>query len=365
MSDYAFWQGKRVFVTGHTGFVGTWLSLWLHRLGAAAVIGYSDDMPTAPSMYRLCGMEHTMPWVRGDIRDVDKLTAALREARPDIVFHLAGQSEHGGLHPTVEAIAVNVVGTASLLEAVRVVNQEHPIRAVIAVTAADCYAPRELGPGYRESDSLGGGEPGSAGKAGAELVVSAFRRAYFAGRENVPAVATVRAGHLIGGGDFARGRLVPDCVRAAADLRAAQPAAWPGGFRPWLHVLDALAGCLALAQRLFPPGGGDFAEAWNLGPRAGDARTAAWLAEAVRTRLGGQPAELAAAIASRPNGGDAAEQPMAPALLDTTKAALRLGWRQRWEAEQSAQHAADWYAAWMKGAPMRDVTVSQIAQFEK
>ncbi|WP_308639184.1 CDP-glucose 4,6-dehydratase [Paenibacillus silvisoli] len=360
MMDDAFWQGKRVFVTGHTGFVGTWLSLWLHRLGAA-VIGYSDDLPTVPSMYRLCGLEHTMTWLRGDIRDVDKLTAALRAAKPDIVFHLAGQSERSGIQPTVEAISVNVVGTASLLEAVRVVSREHPIRAVVASTAADCYAPRE-------PVSLCGGEPGSAGKAGAELVVSAFRRAYFAaGTDEGPAVATVRAGHLIGGGDFGAGRLVPDCVRAAAESHAAQlPAAWPGGFRPWLHVLDALAGCLALAQRLFPPGGGDFAEAWNFGPRAGDARTAAWLAEAVCARLGCQPLVLAAAGAHQSGGAAATGQPDAqPALLDPTKAVLRLGWHQRWDAAQSAQHAADWYAAWMKGAPMRDVTVSQIAEFEK
>ncbi|MBP3964520.1 CDP-glucose 4,6-dehydratase [Paenibacillus lignilyticus] len=363
MPDYSFWQGKQVFVTGHTGFVGTWLCLWLHRLGAV-VTGYSDELPTTPSMYRLCGLEHIIPWTRGDIRDSEKLTAALRDAKPEVVFHLAGQSEHQGKRSTVEIFDVNVAGMAALLDAVRIVHEDHPIRAVVAMTAADCYAPRDWVLGYREADGLGGAEPGSASKACAELVVSSFRRAYFAGSADGPAVATVRAGHLIGGGDFASGRLVPDCVRAAAGERAAQPDVQPrpSGFRPWLHVLEALAGSLALAQRLFPPGGGgDFAEAWNLGPRTCEARTSAWLAEALRARLGGkQPAPA-------PSGGAAGQRQQsdaAPMLLDTTKAASRLGWRPRWDAQQTAQHTADWYAAWMQGAPMRDISVSQIVQYE-
>ncbi|MBW7473386.1 CDP-glucose 4,6-dehydratase [Paenibacillus oenotherae] len=359
----AFWQGKNVFVTGHTGFKGTWLCMWLRRLGAE-VKGYSDGLPTSPAMHRLCGLELDIPWLRGDIRDAARLKAALRQAKPDIVFHLAAQPlVLASYDDPVGTLAVNVIGTAALLEAVRGLDS---VRAVIAVTSDKCYANDERPQGYRESDPLGGDDPYSASKACAELVVSAFRQSYYAaGMPGAPALASVRAGNVIGGGDFAADRIVPDCVRAAIG-RHAPVLRRPEAIRPWQHVLEPLAGYLALAEKLYAIGG-DYAAAWNFGPRADDARTAGWLAEALCARLG-SPLPAAAAAqgpAAAAGAGTASAKREAGMLrLDSSKAQSSLGWRPRWDAAQAVAHTADWYLHWMKGAPMRDLTAVQIAQYE-
>ncbi|QHW30141.1 CDP-glucose 4,6-dehydratase [Paenibacillus rhizovicinus] len=370
MTEGTFWAGKRVLITGHTGFMGSWLTVWLERLGAV-VTGYSGGLAAGASMYRLCGLEAHVPWIRGDIRDTSRLMTALQQAKPEIVFHLAGASAPASIDepPSLaELFDVEVVGTAALLDAVRLVSGDVPICAVVVMTSDDCYASRPWTAGLRESDPLGGDTPAAASKACAELAVAAFRRAFFAGGAGMPAVATVRAGHLIGGGDFAAGRLVPDCVRAVSQGRAPQlPAAGPGEARPWLHVLEALAGCLALAQRLFPPGGDSFAEAWNVGPRAGDARTPAWLAEALCAGLGSHWAAPAPADggAAGAGAGERGRQPFAAPVLDAGKAAERLAWHARLDARQAVALTAEWYAAWMKGLPLREATVAQIARYER
>lgn len=367
MLERDFWSGKRVFLTGHTGFMGSWLTLWLERLGAF-VTGYSNGLAANASMYRMCGLEAYVPWIRGDIRDTRQLVAALQQAKPDLIFHLAGASTPASLDEPAfaELFGVESVGTAALLDAVRLVSGDVPVRAVVLVTADDCYAAQPWAAGLRESDPLGGDTPAAAGKACAELVAAAFRRAFFACGAEGPAMATARTGHLIGGGDFAAGRFVPDCVRAVAQGRALQlPAAdRPGEAWPWLHVLEALAGCLALAQRLFPPGGDAFAEAWNFGPRAADARTQAWLAEALCDGLGSHWAVPAAAEREAAGAGERGRGPSAAPLLDTAKAAVRLGWYARLDARQAVMLAAEWYAAWMKGLSLREISAAQIARYE-
>ncbi len=238
-------------------------------------------------MYRLCGLEQDIPWTHGDIRDAAKLTAALRHVKPDIVFHLAAQPLAGAsFDDPFTTFDVNVVGTAALLDAVRLTSSEYPIRAVIAATSGKRYADRESALGYREYDVLDVGvhDPYTASKACAELVVSAYRSSFFAGGSDMPAVATVRAGNIIGGGDWAEGRLVPDCLRAAM-LGHAPVLHWPEAVRPWQHVLEPLAGYIELAERLFVQGA-SFAEAWNFGPREKDVRTVTWLAETLCAALG-------------------------------------------------------------------------------
>ncbi|CAH1218379.1 CDP-glucose 4,6-dehydratase [Paenibacillus plantiphilus] len=230
----AFWKGKKVFITGHTGFKGSWLCMWLGRLGAE-VIGFSNGLPTAPAMHRLCGLERDVPWVRGDIRDVAALRQHLRQWKPDLIFHLAAQPlVLASYDNPVDTFAVNAIGTAALLEAARGVNS---VQAIVAATSDKCYANGEWTRGYRESDPLGGHDPYSASKACAELVVSAFRRSYYAAGDS-PALATVRAGNVIGGGDFAADRIVPDCVRAAL-----------GGHAPPLRRSTKRASCCSTAAK--------------------------------------------------------------------------------------------------------------------
>ncbi|BBH20941.1 CDP-glucose 4,6-dehydratase [Paenibacillus baekrokdamisoli] len=359
--NHSFWQHKKVFVTGHTGFKGSWLCLWLRKLGAE-VHGYSDSLPTSPSMYRLCGLETDIPWTRGDIRDCPKLIAALREVKPDLVFHLAAQPLVGASYKDpFTTFAVNVIGTAALLEAVRVTSVEHPVRAVVVATSDKCYANLESAKGFHEQDLLGGYDPYSASKASAELVVSAYRSSFFTGGDGImPAVATVRAGNVIGGGDWAEGRIVPDCLRAAM-LGHAPVLRRPGAIRPWQHVLEPLAGYLELAERLFTRGAA-YAEAWNFGPREEDARTVAWLAETLCAALGTQSPVHAASLMEQPARGQRDDTTMLQ--LNIAKTQYRLHWWPRWEAAEAVERTAHWYRHWMKGSPMREISAAQIVDYE-
>lgn len=352
--EQQFWRGKRVFITGHTGFKGTWLGLWLRMLGAE-VVGYSDEMPSAPAMYRLCGFEHDMPWVRGDIRDGGRLQQAVRDAKPDIVFHLAAQPlVRRSYAEPAETFAINVNGTANVLDSVRL---QPSVRAAVIVTSDKCYAGTASANGFTESDPLGGKDPYSASKASAELTVEAYRRSYFSEDSGSASVATARAGNVIGGGDFAEDRIVPDMVRAVQSGQSIQLRR-PDAIRPWQHVLEPLSGYMQLAERLYS-NGSVYAEAWNFGPPANQDMTVRELAGRMAAKLGAQPPII-------PDAAAPLEGPYeAPVLrLDSSKARIRLGWQPIWHTDEAIEHTAAWYERWFRGAPMREIAMNQIRQYE-
>ena len=342
MPDPGFWQGRRVWLTGHTGFKGAWLALWLQALGAE-VHGFAEDCPTDPSLYTVAGVADGMAGdVRGDVRSRGELRAAVARARPEIVIHLAAQAlvRRAMEHP-VHTFAVNVTGTAKVLEAVR--TEAEP-RAVVVATSDKCYRNDGSGRAFREDDPLGGDDPYSASKAGQEHVASAYRAL------GLP-VATVRAGNVLGGGDWAPDRLVADFMRAAL---AGEPLVVrsPDAVRPWQHVLCPLEGYLAVAERLCDDDGA--ATAWNFGPAVGDARPVGWLVERLRERWS-EPLDVRV--------GPGSEGEAVVLRLDATRARERLGWVPRWDLAAGLDATVSWYGAFRGEADMRTETLRQIAEF--
>lgn len=353
-----FWADRRVLVTGHTGFKGGWLVLWLERLGAR-VAGLSLPPPTDPSLFLTAGVEAGMEdSVIGDIRDPVAIDAALERTRPEIVFHLAAQPLVLRSHEQpIETLDVNVMGTARLLDALR---RRGGARAAVIVTSDKCYENREWPWGYRETEAMGGRDPYSASKGCAELVAAAFRSSYFDPADHARhglGVATARAGNVVGGGDWADDRLVPDLVRG---LAAGRPTAIrnPSAIRPWQHVLEPLSGYLGLARRLVEDGP-DFAEAWNFGPRDEDAQPVGRIADTVASLWndGAGGAEWERDLRSRP-------RENVHLKLDHSKATARLGWRPRWDLDTTLRHTIAWYRAWTRGGDMRATTLAQIAEYE-
>ncbi len=340
------WQGRRVLVTGHTGFKGGWLALRLHAMGAE-VTGLALDPPSDPSLFAAARLDGLVDHVTGDIRDAATVHAVVRRTRPEAIFHLAAQPlVRVSYAEPVETYATNVMGTVNVLEAAR---QAGGVRAIVSVTSDKCYANREWDWPYRESDSLGGHDPYSSSKACAELLTAAYRASYFGG-EGAPLVASVRAGNVIGGGDWAADRLVPDLVRAfeagvAPVIRA------PDAVRPWQHVLEALGGYVMIAERLLA-GERRFADAWNFGPGDEDARPVRWIVERMRQAWGGGEAAVI----------DGGPQPHEAGLLrlDSSRARAALGWR----PALTLGETIDWIVAWHKavggGEDARAVTLRQI-----
>ncbi len=327
----AAFERRRVLVTGHTGFKGSWLALWLDRLGAR-VTGISLPPESSPSHWQLLDMPADSRHI--DIRDADALRDAVANARPEIVFHLAAQSlVRRSYRQPLDTWATNVLGTANLLDACRGLPG---LRAIVVVTTDKCYENREWPWGYREIDPLGGHDPYSASKAGAELVASSFRSSFFASPEGA-LVATARAGNVIGGGDWSEDRLVPDLARAMAEGRELEIRS-PRSTRPWQHVLDCLAGYLMLAQRL-SQGDARFAEAWNFGPDREGNRTVEEVLTAMRDRWNRVSWRQVQA-----------KQPHEAQLLqlDSSKARARLGWRPVLGFEESVAVTAGWYRAWLE-----------------
>jgi len=343
-----------VFLTGHTGFKGSWLSMWLASMGAE-VTGYALPPPTDPSLYRLARVDSLVRSTIADVRDAGKLARALADSRPDVVFHMAAQPlVRESYRAPVETYAVNVMGTVNLLEAVRGCGT---VRAVVNVTTDKCYENRGwLWGGYREDEPLGGHDPYSSSKACSELVTSAYRRSFFKAGESDPpgtCIASARAGNVIGGGDFAADRVIPDCVRAVLKgemilLRN------PDAIRPWQHVLDPLSGYLLLARKLYE-NGERFASAWNFGPEDSDARTVEWLVRRFCEKWG----EGAMC------GVDRGEHPHEAhhLKLDILKARTALGWRPRWDLPTAIDRVVDWTRRNRDGADAREECLGQIGDF--
>ena len=348
MADLGFWAGRRVLITGHTGFKGSWLALWLARLGAT-VTGIALDPPTRPSLFELARVHETLESdFRVDIREAGALRSAVEAAAPEIVFHLAAQPlVREGYDRPADTFATNVMGTLHLLDAATEIAS---VRAVLVVTTDKVYENREWPHPYREPDQLGGEDPYSASKACAELVAGSIR----ACRPGSARIATARAGNVIGGGDFARDRLVPDCVRAFA---AGVPVTlrYPQAIRPFQHVLDPLSGYLALAERLFAGEAGADG-AWNFGPEPGGEAPVAAVANRLAA-IWGEPA--AVTLAETPGPSEAGIL-----RLDSTKARTLLGWRPVWGLEETLDETAAWYRDWHEGAEMAARTNDEIARFE-
>jgi CDP-glucose 4,6-dehydratase len=352
--DPSFWQDRRVLVTGHTGFKGAWLSLWLQWLGAR-VSGLSRGMPTrGPSVYELAGVGGGMEELAVDVRDGRAVREALAQARPEIVLHLAAQPlVRRSLRDPVGTYEVNVMGTVNVLEAVR--ELAGGVRAVVVVTSDKSYEnPGGRTRSFVEGDPLGGEDPYSSSKACAELVASAYRRSFFSTGPDGggPRVATARAGNVIGGGDWGEDRLMADAVRA---VERGEPLLVrnPQSVRPWQHVLGPLGGYLLLAQALCSSTAA--ARAWNFGPRPGAERTVGWIVERLGELWEGA---LRWELDERPN------PPEAPYLaLDSSAAERELGWRPPWGLEDGLGLVVEWHRAQRGGAAMRDTSLAQIARF--
>lgn len=347
--DPAFWRGRRVLVTGNTGFKGAWLSLWLLQLGAE-VHGLSDDVPTEPSLFRLAALEGDLDqhWV--DVRDPMAVTNAVARAMPEVVFHLAAQPfVRRSFDEPVATYATNIMGTAHVLDAVR--RGPADVRVVVNVTSDKCYENREQQQGYREDDAMGGHDPYSSSKGASELVTAAFRSSYFADPDG-PRIASARAGNVIGGGDWGEDRLVPDIMRAAL---AGQPVAIrrPEAVRPWQHVLNPLHGYLSLAEAAWRDPAN--ATAFNFGPDPEDARPVSWVVERLLDHWDGDVVVRA----------DAGPHPHEAGLLvlDSTRARERLGWQPMWDLAAGLDATAAWYSAYRDGQPVRNVSLRQLASF--
>jgi CDP-glucose 4,6-dehydratase len=352
--DQQFWHGKRVFLTGHTGFKGSWLCLWLTRLGAE-VTGYALEPPTRPSLFELCGVDRQVRSVIADVRDTDALLAAMRGAAPEIVIHMAAQPlVRDSYRIPAETYAVNVMGTVNLLEAVRACPG---VKAVVNVTTDKCYENKEWAWGYRENEPLGGYDPYSNSKACSELVTAAYRSSFFNPGDHARhgvAVASARAGNVIGGGDWAADRLVPDCLRALLqgdEIRIRNPHA----IRPWQHVLEPLSGYLLLARRLCEEGP-RHASGWNFGPNDDDAKPVEWIVRAIC-------AAWDTGAAYRVDTGDHPHE--AHYLkLDCSKAKGELGWRPRWDLAKALAMVVGWTRAYENGEDLTEVCLAQIAEYE-
>lgn len=344
-----FWRGRRVFLTGHTGFKGSWLALWLQQLGAE-VSGYALAPSTNPSLFEIAHVANGMTSVIGDIRDKDRLTQAMRAARPNIVLHLAAQPIvlQSYLDP-VETYSTNVMGLVYLFEAMRDVGG---IEACVNVTSDKCYENREWAYGYRESDAMGGYDPYSSSKGCAELITSAYRRSFFS--SDGVALASGRAGNVIGGGDWAADRLIPDILRAI-ERGAPVLIRHPTAVRPWQHVLEPLSGYLLLAQKLAAEDGDAFAEGWNFGPSPEDTRPVAWIVERMIARWG-EGASWKKDTVSGPHEAHSLS-------LDCLKSCRRLNWRPRWSIERALEQIIDWHKALRDGKDMRSFTVTQINDY--
>lgn len=354
-TDYSVFQGKRILVTGHTGFKGSWLSAWLHRLGAE-VVGVSLDPATPRDNYVLSGIgDKIYADLRADIRDRKKMQSIFEEYQPEIVFHLAAQPlVRLSYDIPVETYETNVMGTINMMEAIRHTDS---VKAAVMITTDKCYENREQIWGYRENEPMGGYDPYSSSKGAAEIAISSWRRSFFNpadyGKKHHVAIASVRAGNVVGGGDWAKDRIVPDCIRALEAGKAIEIRS-PKAIRPWQHVLEPLSGYMLLAVKMLEEPT-KYCEGWNFGPRM-ESVTPVW---EVATKIVNSYGTGTLKDCSDPNAPHEANLLM----LDITKAHVKLGWQPRTDIDQCCQLTADWYKRYQK-EDVYQLCCEQIETFE-
>ena len=343
--DNNFWKGKKVLVTGHTGFKGGWLSLWLQHLGAK-VTGISLEPPTKPNFYTQAKVSQGMLSLREDIRNADAIKKILQQHQPEIVFHLAAQPlvRYSYDNP-IETYETNVMGTLHVLEAIRSIKT---VQAAIMITTDKCYENKEWCWGYREIDPMGGYDPYSSSKGSAELLIASYRNSYLP-----TTVASVRAGNVIGGGDWAEDRIIPDIVRAFQQ-NTTVIIRNPQAIRPWQHVLEPLAGYMQLAEQI-ANNGKEYASAWNFGPKEDDVKTVQWIVEQMAKQWGGN-ASWTTDKANHPHEANYLK-------LDCSKANTKLNWYPRWDLFNTLIKIIDWHKAEINNEDMRKYSVSQIEKY--
>lgn len=355
MINKSFWNGKRVFITGHTGFKGSWLCLFLHSLGAD-ITGYALEPPTNPSMFDLCDIGHIVNSVIGDIRDTEKLSIALKTTEPEIVIHMAAQPiVRESYRNPVETYEVNTMGTVYLLEELRKIKS---VKSIVNVTTDKCYENKEWYWGYREIDQLGGYDPYSNSKSCSEMVTLSYRNSFFNPQNygiHGVGIASARAGNVIGGGDWATDRLVPDCLKAIIEKKE-MSIRNPKSIRPWQHVLEPLYGYILLSQKLYFEGD-KYSSSWNFGPSEDDAKPVEWILKKIYEKWG---VTLSYNIETLDNLHEANYL-----KLDCSKAKYMLEWTPKWGLEYALEKVVEWAKAYSKSTNLVEVSLSQIEEYSK
>ena len=347
--DSEFWQGKRVFLTGHSGFKGSWLSLWLFSLGAE-VKGYSLNPPTSPSLFNEAKIDSIIESCVGDIRDQDTLYKSMVSFNPDILIHMAAQSlVRYSYDEPIETYEVNVIGTAKVLEVARSCSN---LKAIVNITTDKCYENDGRTQGYKENDSMGGYDPYSSSKGCAELVTSSYRRSFL--QDQGIGLASVRAGNVIGGGDWADDRLIPDILKSFENGNSVIVRN-PQATRPWQHVLEPLSGYLVLAQKLYQ-NPKEYAEGWNFGPNEQDVKPVEWILDKMISKWPNSSWEL-----------DKNSSPHEAGFLklDISKAKSKLGWSPLWGLSDALEKIVNWHQAWLNKEDMQVVCLAEIKEYTK
>jgi len=354
--NFGFWKGKNVFITGHTGFKGGWLSTWLKKHGAN-VLGYSLQPPTNPNLFEAANIKEGIDSIIADVRDLENLKSVILSRKPEIIIHMAAQAiVRYSYNNPVETLTTNIVGTLNVLESVR---DNDFVRAIVIVTSDKCYENKEWVWGYRETDSLGGYDPYSASKSCSELIAFCYYNSFFNpsdyGKDHHIAIATARAGNVIGGGDWAIDRLIPDCIKALSknDVIVMRH---PNASRPWQFVLEPLYGYLELAQKLYNDGP-IYGGAWNFGPDDSNIKPVKWIVEQI-IKLWGTPASWKTFGNNQPH-------ETSYLKLDCSKAKSQLNWYPRWNLKESLEKTIEWYKAYYNGEDVLKIMMEQIEKYEK
>ena len=349
--DSSFLEGKKVYLTGHTGFKGSWLSLWLQNMGAL-VKGYSLDVSTTQALFSQANVTEEMESEIGDIRNLEQLTKSMVSFSPDILIHMAAQPlVRLSYQVPVDTYTTNVIGTVNVLEAARKCPK---LKAIVSVTTDKCYENKEWEWGYRENEPMGGDDPYSSSKGCAELVTSAYRRSFFSS-EDTASLASARAGNVIGGGDWAEDRLIPDILRAFEKSESVVIRN-PLSTRPWQHVLEPLSGYLVLAQELFL-NGDNFAEGWNFGPKDEDCKPVSWILDKM-VKYWGNNASWSLDKNNNPHEARFLK-------LDCSKAANRLKWNPKWNLQLTLKSIVDWHQLYINGGDMKKQCLKEINTYTK